>query len=107
LGGITGQLFRQFSLTIAITMFFSAINALTLSPALCALILRPGHEAKNAFFRLFNNAFNRTTDWYARIVSLAVRRIALVMILFVGLVLLTGIAYNKVPTGFLPLEDDG
>ncbi len=107
LGGITGQLFRQFSLTIAITMLFSAINALTLSPALCALILEPGHGSKNAFFRLFNNAFNRTTDWYTRIVSLAVRRIALVMILFVGLVLLTGIAYNKVPTGFLPLEDDG
>jgi hydrophobe/amphiphile efflux-1 (HAE1) family protein len=108
LGGITGQLFRQFSLTIAITMFFSAINALTLSPALCALILRPGgHGSQNVFFRLFNNAFNRTTDWYARIVSLAVRRIAVMMILFVGLVLITGIAYNKVPTGFLPLEDDG
>ncbi|MGO9567306.1 MAG: efflux RND transporter permease subunit [Desulfomonilaceae bacterium] len=108
LGGITGQLFRQFSLTIAITMLFSAINALTLSPALCALILRPGgHGSQNVFFRLFNNAFGRTTDWYARIVSLAVRRIAVVMILFVGLVLITGIAYNKVPTGFLPLEDDG
>ncbi|MGB6067950.1 MAG: multidrug efflux RND transporter permease subunit [Desulfomonilaceae bacterium] len=107
LGGITGQLFRQFSLTIAITMFFSAINALTLSPALCALILRPTHGSQNVFFRLFNNAFNRTTNWYARIVSLAVRRIALMMILFVGLVLLTGIAYQRVPTGFLPLEDDG
>jgi hydrophobe/amphiphile efflux-1 (HAE1) family protein len=108
LGGITGQLFRQFSLTIAITMFFSAINALTLSPALCALILQPGgHGSENVFFRLFNNAFNQTTDWYARIVSLAVRRIALMMMLFVGLVLLTGVAYNRVPTGFLPLEDDG
>jgi len=108
LGGITGQLFRQFSLTIAITMFFSAINALTLSPALCALILRPGgHGSQNAFFRLFNRFFDRTTDWYARIVSLAVRRIAVMMILFVGLVLLTGITYNNVPTGFLPLEDDG
>jgi hydrophobe/amphiphile efflux-1 (HAE1) family protein len=108
LGGITGQLFRQFSLTIAITMFFSAINALTLSPALCALILRPGgHGAENVFFRLFNNAFNQTTNWYARIVSLAVRRIAVMMILFVGLILLTSVAYNRVPTGFLPLEDDG
>jgi hydrophobe/amphiphile efflux-1 (HAE1) family protein len=107
LGGITGQLFRQFSLTIAITMFFSAINALTLSPALCALILRPVHGSQNAFFKLFNRGFNRTTDWYARIVSLGVRRIAFMMILFLGLVLLTGIAYNRVPTGFLPLEDDG
>jgi HAE1 family hydrophobic/amphiphilic exporter-1 len=107
LGGITGQLFRQFSLTIAITMFFSAVNALTLSPALCALILRPGHGPQNVFFRLFNSAFDRTTQWYARIVSMAVRRIALTMILFVGLVLLTGVSYQKVPTGFLPLEDDG
>ncbi len=107
LGGITGQLFRQFSLTIAITMFFSAINALTLSPALCALILKPGHGPKNAFFRAFNNAFDRTTNWYARIVSLGVRRIAVMMVLFVGLVLLTGITYQRVPTGFLPLEDDG
>jgi hydrophobic/amphiphilic exporter-1 (mainly G- bacteria), HAE1 family len=107
LGGITGQLFRQFSLTIAITMFFSAVSALTLSPALCALILRPGHGSPNVFFRLFNNAFNRTTDWYARIVSMAVRRIAVMMVLFIGLVLLTGIAYTNVPTGFLPLEDDG
>jgi len=107
LAGITGQLFRQFSLTIAIIIVFSAINARTLSPALCALILRPGHGSQNALFRLFNNAFNRTTDWYARMVSLGVRRIAIMMILFFGLVLLTGIAYNGVPTGFLPLEDDG
>jgi hydrophobic/amphiphilic exporter-1 (mainly G- bacteria), HAE1 family len=107
LGGITGQLFRQFSLTIAITMFFSAVNALTLSPALCALILKPGHGTPNVFFRVFNNAFDRTTEWYTRIVSLAVRRVAVMMILFLGLIVLTGIAYNRVPTGFLPLEDDG
>jgi hydrophobic/amphiphilic exporter-1 (mainly G- bacteria), HAE1 family len=107
LGGITGLLFRQFSLTIAITMLFSAINALTLSPALCAVVLRPGHGTPNVFFRLFNKFFDRTTEWYTRIVYLAVRKIALMMILFVGLVALTGIAYQKVPTGFLPLEDDG
>jgi len=107
LGGITGELFRQFSLTIAITMFFSAINALTLSPALCALILKPGHGSQNVFFRGFNNAFNRTTNWYTRIVSIGVRRLAIVMILFVGLVTLTGLAFRSVPTGFLPLEDDG
>ena len=107
LGGITGELFRQFSLTIAITMFFSAINALTLSPALCALILKPGHGSQNIFFRGFNNAFNSTTNWYTRVVSIGVRRLALVMILFVGLVALTGLVYTRVPTGFLPLEDDG
>ena len=107
LGGITGQLFRQFSLTIAITMFFSAINALTLSPALCALILRPGHGPQNVFFRLFNNAFNKITEWYTRIVSLTVRHVGIMVMLFAGLVLITFIAYKNVPTGFLPLEDDG
>ena len=107
LGGITGQLFRQFSLTIAITMFFSAINALTLSPALCALILKPGHGSPNVFFRGFNSAFNRTTDFYTKLVSIGVRRVALVMIVFLGLVAITGLTYQRVPTGFLPLEDDG
>jgi len=107
LGGITGELFRQFSLTIAITMLFSAINALTMSPALCALVLRPGHGPKNVLFKSFNNAFNRTTNRYTQIVTFGVRRVALVMILFVGLVALTGVTYKSVPKGFLPLEDDG
>jgi len=106
-GGITGELFRQFSLTIAITMLFSAINALTLSPALCALVLKPGQGPKNVLFKSFNDAFNRITNRYTQIVSIGVRRIALVMILFVGLIVLTGVTYNSVPKGFLPLEDDG
>jgi len=107
MGGITGQIFRQFSLTIAITMFFSALNALTLSPALCALLLRPRHEATNKFFKVFNNSFTSATNLYSRVVSLGVRRIAIMMILFVGLLGITSFVYQKVPTGFLPLEDDG
>ncbi|HMK35905.1 MAG TPA: multidrug efflux RND transporter permease subunit [Desulfomonilaceae bacterium] len=107
LGGISGELFRQFSLTIAITMLFSAINALTLSPALCALILKPGHGPQNAFFRAFNSAFDWATNGYVRIVSLGVRRVAFAIILFVGMVALTAVLYSRVPTGFLPLEDDG
>ncbi|MGC8906352.1 MAG: efflux RND transporter permease subunit [Desulfomonilaceae bacterium] len=107
MGGITGKIFRQFSLTIAITMFFSAVNALTLSPALCALLLKPGHGTTNKFFNAFNSSFTRATNFYSRIVSLGVRRIALMMILFLCLLGLTGLLYQKVPTGFLPLEDDG
>jgi hydrophobe/amphiphile efflux-1 (HAE1) family protein len=107
LGGITGELFRQFSLTIAITMLFSSVNALTMSPALCALILQPERGTKNIFFRGFNSLFNRVTERYTHIVSLAVRRVALVMVLFAGLVVLTGVLYQRVPTGFIPLEDDG
>jgi len=107
LGGITGQLYRQFSLTIAITTLFSALNALTLSPALCALLLRPAGGKKSVFFREFNRIFDRTTKSYTRIVSGAVRRVALMMILFAGLVFLSVAGYLHVPSGFLPLEDDG
>lgn len=107
LGGITGELFRQFSLTIAISTFFSSINALTMSPAMCALILKPGHGSKNFFFRGFNSVFDKTTAWYSGVVSLGIRRIGITMVLFVGLVVLGIVTFQKVPTGFLPLEDDG
>ena len=107
MGGITGELYRQFSLTIAITTLFSAINALTLSPALCALLLRSGHGRKNIFFRAFNRVFDRITITYSNIVKISLRRVELVMVLFVGLVALTALGFIKVPTGFVPLEDDG
>ena len=107
MGGITGELYRQFSLTIAITTLFSAINALTLSPALCALLLRSGHGRKNIFFRAFNRAFDKITLTYSNIVKISLRRVGLAMVLFVGLVGLTAFGFIKVPTGFVPLEDDG
>lgn len=107
MGGITGQLYRQFSLTIAITTLFSSINALTLSPALCALLLRPAHGPKNFFFRAFNAMFDRVTNSYTKIVSVLLRRVALIMLLFVGLVVLTGFGFVGLPTGFVPSEDDG
>ena len=107
MGGITGELYRQFSLTIAITTLFSAINALTLSPALCALLLRSGHGRKNIFFRAFNRAFDKITLTYSNIVKISLRRVGLAMVLFVGLVGLTALGFIKVPTGFVPLEDDG
>ncbi|MBI5571332.1 MAG: efflux RND transporter permease subunit, partial [Desulfomonile tiedjei] len=107
LGGITGQLYRQFSLTIAVTTFFSAVNALTLSPTLCALLLQPHHGKKNAFFRAFNTAFDRVTGSYSTLVSLSVRKIGVMVLLFVGLLGLTGLGFVRLPTGFVPLEDDG
>ncbi|MDQ7782485.1 MAG: multidrug efflux RND transporter permease subunit [Desulfomonilaceae bacterium] len=107
LGGITGELFRQFSLTIAVSTFFSSVNALTMSPALCALILKPRQGSQNIFFRGFNTVFDSTTTWYTRIVSAGVRRIGIMMVLFAGLVALGVVTFQKVPTGFLPLEDDG
>ncbi len=107
LGGITGQLYRQFALTISAATVFSSINALTLSPALCALVLRPSKVSHNWFFRLFNNAFDRTRNIYARLLSVLIRRAALTLILF--LVLAGGAfwGFSRLPTGFVPAEDQG
>jgi HAE1 family hydrophobic/amphiphilic exporter-1 len=107
MGGITGQLYRQFALTIAITTLFSSINALTLSPALCALLLRKGHGPKNIGFRAFNSVFDRVTNGYTAIVGGSLRRLGLMMLIFVGLVALTGLGFVRLPAGFVPLEDDG
>jgi HAE1 family hydrophobic/amphiphilic exporter-1 len=107
LGGITGQLYRQFSLTIAFTTLFSAINALTLSPALCALLLRPHHGEKNIFFRTFNNAFERLGNGYTNLVIHGLRKLAVMLIVFAVAVALTYVGFIKIPTGFLPDEDDG
>ncbi|MEJ2719039.1 MAG: efflux RND transporter permease subunit, partial [Deltaproteobacteria bacterium] len=75
MGGITGQLYRQFSVTIAASTFFSALNALTLSPALCALIVRPRHGQPNIFFRAFNNGFDRLVGRYTGLVEFGVHRL--------------------------------
>ena len=107
MSGITGQLYRQFSLTIAVTTFFSAMNALTLSPALCAILLKPHHGQKNLFFRKFNAAFDRTTNGYTALVSGCVRRLGAMALLFAGLLAATYFGFVRVPTGFVPLEDDG
>jgi len=107
LKGITGQLYRQFSLTIAFTTLFSAINALTLSPALCALLLRPHQGKRNVFFRWFTSGFGWLTGSYSRAVGWCLRRLALMMTIFVLLILAAYVGLLRLPTGFLPVEDDG
>jgi HAE1 family hydrophobic/amphiphilic exporter-1 len=107
LGGITGQLYRQFSLTIAVSTLFSSINALTLSPALCAIFLRHKQGPPNVFFRGFNTVFNSIRDRYSRLAQASARRGLVTLLLFAGLVALTYFAVIKVPTGFVPKEDDG
>jgi HAE1 family hydrophobic/amphiphilic exporter-1 len=107
LGGITGQLYRQFALTIAATAVISAINAVTLKPAQCAVYLRPTPERKNLFYRVFNRVYDRFEALYAAIVRRAVRHVVLMMLLFAALVALTGWWFTRLPTGFLPLEDQG
>ncbi len=107
MGGITGQLYSQFSLTIATATIFSALNALTLSPALCAILLRPTAKHHNIFARAFNWVFDRAQNGYQRTIAVMVRRGVLVMILFAGI---TGAAFwgfAQLPTGFVPTEDQG
>jgi len=107
LGGITGQLYRQFSLTIAVSTFFSSINALTLSPALAAILLRPTPKRRNIFFRAFNWTFNLSRNIYRHLVGATLRRSVLMMILFLGIAGGTYRGFISLPTGFVPEEDQG
>jgi len=107
LGGITGQLYQQFALTIAATALISAINAMTLKPAQCALWLRRPKERKNIAARAFNRVYGWFDAAYYRTVRLLLKQVSLVMLVFAGLVAVTAWWYGRVPTGFLPTEDQG
>ncbi len=107
MGGISGQLFRQFALTISSAVLISTINALTLSPALCGILLRASTEKKVFFFRWFNKAFDGTTSVYKRVIGGMIRRVAVVMLVVVGLIAFTGWSFTQLPSGFLPTEDQG
>ncbi|HHH40109.1 MAG TPA: multidrug efflux RND transporter permease subunit [Sedimenticola sp.] len=107
LPGITGELYRQFALTIAVATVFSSINALTMSPALAALVLRLPSEHKNFFFRGFDRLFARLEGGYGRMIRALVRRVALMLVLALGLVAYMGWQFARLPTGFLPTEDQG
>ncbi|MEI6352007.1 MAG: multidrug efflux RND transporter permease subunit [Verrucomicrobiota bacterium] len=108
--GITGRLYQQFALTIAISVVFSAFNALTLSPALCALLLRPRAEARGRlgrFYDWFNRAFGKATEDYVRLSRVAIHKSFFSVLL---LVLFGAVAWffgSRLPTGFLPEEDQG
>src|SRR4030095_2737066 len=104
LGGITGQLYRQFALTIAATALISAINALTLKPAQCAAFLRP-HTGRNIFTRVFDAVYRPVERAYAWVVRHLLQVWWLVLIVFGALALLAFDLYRKTPTGFLPNED--
>jgi HAE1 family hydrophobic/amphiphilic exporter-1 len=108
--GITGRLYQQFAITIAISVLFSAFNALSLSPALSALMLRPKKEGRGLlakFFRWFNRVFGRATDGYVSVCGLLIRKVGLSM---VSLAVLTAMALwfgSRLPKSFLPDEDQG
>src|SRR5437763_1840157 len=116
ISGLTGQFYKQFAITIAISTVISAINSLTLSPALCAVLLQSHGEKKDLasrfmdkvlgwFFRPFNRFFAWSGNKYSTGVGTALRKSAVALIVYGGLVLLTGWSFNKVPTGFVPTQD--
>ncbi|MBS0262510.1 MAG: efflux RND transporter permease subunit, partial [Planctomycetes bacterium] len=116
--GIVGQFFRQFALTVAVSTVISAFNSLTLSPALSALLLKPKAQQRDPltlllnlalgwFFKLFNAGFNVTTTIYTKLVGLLLRLSLIVLVIYGGLLYLTGWSFGHVPTGFIPEQDKG
>ncbi len=105
--GISGELFRQFAVTVAVSMFLSAINALTLSPALCAVLLRPHHGPRRGVMGYVMRSIDRVRDAYgaavARIVHFSIIGLAMVAVAMAGIVALA----RMTPTGFLPEDDQG
>ena len=107
LGGLAGELYRQFSVTISIAVVLSGFVALTLTPALCAVLLKPGAERKNAFFNGFNNGFGWVTKRYSHGVAFFLKRGALGLVLFAVMLGLIGVLSKAVPGGLVPDEDQG
>ncbi|ESU29948.1 hydrophobe/amphiphile efflux-1 (HAE1) family protein [Flavobacterium limnosediminis JC2902] len=108
--GITGRLYQQFAITIAISVIFSAISALTLSPALCAMLLKPAKEQKGwlgKFYGGFNRIFDSVTEKYTGIAAYLIKK-SIRSLIFIGIVVgVIVILGAKIPSGFVPEEDEG
>ncbi|WP_148716068.1 efflux RND transporter permease subunit [Chitinolyticbacter meiyuanensis] len=107
MGGMTGVMYKQFAVTIAVSVTISGLVALTLTPALCALILKPGHHQPNKFFVWFNNGFDRLTGGYVRGVSFLNRRVLVAFGVFGALMVCLLLLFKTVPGGLVPDEDQG
>lgn len=117
ISGLTGQFYRQFALTIAISTVISAFNSLTLSPALSAVLLKGHHEPKDRFsvildkllgswlFRPFNRFFDRASHGYVETVTRVLRGSSIALLLYAGLIGLTYLGFSSTPTGFVPQQD--
>ncbi len=108
--GITGRLYQQFAVTIAISVLISAFNALTLSPALCALLLKPRKAPRGplgAFFRSFDRLFSRTSKSYVAVCGSLIRKSGIGLLFLAAIALFAGLLGNSLPHGFLPEEDVG
>lgn len=110
MGGITGSLYQQFAITIAVSVLFSSINALTLSPALCGLLLKPPKPYRGPlgwFFSIFNKVFDRSTKTYMRFAHVFARKTILGIVFIIVMAVGTGMLGKVLPGGFMPTEDMG
>ena len=107
MGGLAGNMYQQFAVTIAMSVIISGIVALTLTPALCALILKPGHQEPWLPFRIFNRYFDRLSAGYTSGVRFFARRFVIGLLIFVGILAATGILFRTIPGSLVPDEDQG
>lgn len=107
-GGAVGNIYRQFSVTMAVSILFSAFLALSLTPALCATLLKPvTDEKKGRFFNWFNRSFNRTSTAYQSAVGSMLKKTGRYMAIYLGILVAVGFLMVRLPTSFLPNEDQG
>ena len=105
--GITGRLYRPFAITISVATLFSSLNALTLSPALCGMLLRPSKKQRKGFFGLFNRGLDRTTTGYTTLIGGLLRKAVIGGAVFVAMMVAVWLGVSSMPTGFVPSEDEG
>lgn len=107
LPGITGEMYRQFAVTICVAVLFSSLNALTLSPALCSLLLQPGERKDSAWYQRFQNGFGKLTGVYDSGVQWVLRKLGVVTFIFLAWMGALTLGMITMPTGFVPDEDKG
>jgi len=107
ISGTTGQLYKQFAITIVISVFISGIVALTLTPAMCGIMLKHREPSKKGFFSWFNRTFDRATKAYGRSLVLMVKYMTIAMVCFIGMFFVIAYLFKTTPTSFVPNEDQG
>ena len=107
MSGITGTMFKQFAITISIATVFSSINALTLAPALCGVLLKPGQAERKGVFKLFNNSISGSNKFYQGLVRIGFKGSVIGLCVFGAIIYISMKGMGSLPTGFVPQEDEG